>query len=97
MDNIRYEHDHAKFIELTSIESNRNKIVKRGPFGLFETPICCKIKKIEGPSLKGELLWRQKNRKLRFLNNVTVPKNVRGGNFGIFSIHSVAKLKYRNL
>ena len=29
------------------------KIVKEGPFGLFETPVCCKISKIERATLGG--------------------------------------------
>ena len=50
--------------------------LKGGPFGLCETPAGCKkLKKIEGGTL-----WRhEKNFLMRFLNSVTVPKNVKGG------------------
>ena len=67
-----------------------HKIVKGGPFGLFETPVLWKIRK--KLNFFGEKV--SKNLKMRFLNSVTVPKNVQGGLFGIFCIHSVAK--YRN-
>ena len=51
--------------------------LKGGPFGLCETPAGCK-------KIEGETLWRhekisQINFLLRFLNSVTVPKNVKGG------------------
>ena len=32
-----------------------------------------------------------KKRKMRILNSLIVPKNVRGGHLGFFNIHSVAK------
>ena len=53
--------------------------LKGGPFGLCETPAGCKkFKKIEGGTL-----WRHEKISekflMRFLNSVTVPKNVKGG------------------
>ena len=49
------------------------------------------MKKIEGGPFED---FSKKNRKMRFLNCVSVPKNVKGGYLGFFTIHSVAK--YRN-
>ena len=50
--------------------SQCRKTRKEGPFGLFETSICCKILK----TWRGTL-WRQKkSRKIR-----TVPKKLKGG------------------
>ena len=64
--------------------------LKGGPFGLCETPAGCK--KFE-KNLRGTL-WRhekisQKIFLMRFLNSVTVPKNVKGGPFACVA-------KYRN-
>ena len=54
----------------------RLKIVKGGPFGLCETPAGCKVwKKLKGSPLGTS----QKKFKMRSLNSVTVPKNVKGG------------------
>ena len=40
MDNIRYENDHAKTIDLTSIESNKNAIASR-VFKFVHLSGCC--------------------------------------------------------
>ena len=72
----------------------RLKIVKGGPFGLFETPVGCTIwKKIEGGPFGDFKNFSKKNLK-RFLNSASVPKNVKRGPFGFFGIHFVAN--YRN-
>ena len=55
--------------------------LKGGPFGLCETPAGCKkFKKIEGRHEK----ISKKIFLMRFLNSVTVPKNVKGGPFANF-------------
>ena len=57
---------------------------KGDPLGFVKLQLVAKYEK----KLKGDP-WEifknfQKNLKLRFLNSVTVPKNVKGGPFGIF-------------
>ena len=47
------------------------EIVKEGPFGLFENPVCLQnMKRIE--------------RKMRTVNSLIEPKNVKEGSFGLF-------------
>ena len=54
--------------------------LKGGPFGLCETPAGCKkFKKIEGGPFGDMKKFPKKNFLMRFLNSVTVPKNVEGG------------------
>ena len=58
----------------------RLKIVKGGPFGLCETPASNEnMKKKWGRALWGLKKISQKILKMRFLNSVTVSKNVKGG------------------
>ena len=69
----------------------RLKIVKEGPFGLFETPVGCTIwRKLKGRPY-GDFKKFQKFFKMRFSISVTVPKNVKGRPLGFFDIHCVAK------
>ena len=55
--------------------------LKGGPFELCETPAGCEKfeKKIEGGTLWRHEKISQKKFLMRFLNSVTVPKNVKGG------------------
>ena len=63
---------------------SKAQIVERGTFGLCETPGGCKIgKKIKGDHWEILKKFPKKNLKMRLLNNVTMPKNVKGGPFGI--------------
>ena len=48
------------------------------------------MKKIEGERPFGDIKNFRKNQKMRFLNGVTVSKNVKGDPLGFFNIHSVA-------
>ena len=64
----------------------RLKIIKRGdPLGFVKLQLVAKYeKKIKGGplgDLKKTWVWEIK---MRFLNSVTVPKNVKGGPFGVF-------------
>ena len=53
--------------------------LKEGPFGLCETPAGCKkFLKNEGGPFGDLKKFPEKNFSLRFLNSVTVPKNVKG-------------------
>ena len=59
--------------------------LKGGPFGLCETPAGCKnFLKIEGGPFGDMKKFPKKIFLMRFLNSVTVPKNVKGGPFAIF-------------
>ena len=54
------------------------------------------IKKTEGGTLWGhekipKLKKIEKKRKMRILNSLIVPKNVKGGALDFFNIHTVAK------
>ena len=65
------------------------KIVKGGPFGPCENPVGCKIWR----NLKWDFKKIPKKFKMRFLNSVTVPKNVKRASLGSFDIHCVAKFR----
>ena len=73
------------------------KIVEGRLFGLFENPVCCKISKKQRSDLSETLKnfefskFSKKKRKMRILNSLIVPKNVKGGHLGFFNIHSGAK------
>ena len=65
------------------------KTVKGGPFGLFESPVCCKMsKKLKGPygdqkKISFEFFFKKK-RKMIILNSLIVPKYLKGRPFWLF-------------
>ena len=68
-----------------------SKIVKGGPFGLFENPVCCKIsKKLKGDPLETLKSCRKKTKNDHFEQSHSDEKCRRGA-LGFFNIPSVAK------
>ena len=75
-----------------------SKIVKGGPFGLFENPVCCKIsKKIEGGPFGDIKKLSKKKRKMIYLNSLIVTKNVEGGLWAFSTSLQLQNIREQNI